>query len=285
MAADEPATGETTVRRETSTRWAHRGLAGPWWLALLLIPLLLAALLAWAKGGDIEGDLKAKADAALAAKGIDGATVKADGRDLTLTMPDPLPAGVDANAAQAAVADIDGVRVAKLAGGSGGAGGDGTGAGTGNGDGTGAGDGSGSGSGNGDGSGSGDGTGNGPATTGAPGSCLDLQKKVNGVLGRNLVAFAEKSAKLEGDELKQVIQAAGTLAACDTKVAVTGHTDNRAPATSTLSQGRADAVAAVLKKAGVTVTKSEGVGAADPIGDNSTTSGRDLNRFAAIVVE
>jgi outer membrane protein OmpA-like peptidoglycan-associated protein len=281
MAADEPATGETTVRRETSTRWAHRGLAGPWWLALLLIPLLLAAVLAWAKADDIEGDLKAKADAALAAKGITGATVEADGRDLTLTLPDPLPAGVDAGAAEDAVAGVEGVRVVELAGGSAGADGDGSGDGTGDG----AGDGSGDGAGDGSGDGSGDSMGNGPATTGAPGSCLDLQKKVNGVLGRNLVAFAEKSSKLEGDELKQVIQAGGMLAACDTKASVTGHTDNRAPAGSPLSQARADSVAAVLEKAGVTVTTSEGVGAADPIGDNSTATGRDLNRFAAIVVE
>jgi len=270
MAADEPVTVDTTVRRETSTRWAHRGLAGPWWLALLLIPLLLAALLAWVKGGDIEGDLKAKADAALAAKGITGATVEADGRDLTLTLPDKLPAGVDADAAQAAVADLDGVRVATLEGSSSGADGDGA-------DGDGASAGATDGAGN--------GASDGAAATGAPGSCLDLQKKVEMILGRNLVAFGEKSSKLQGDELKQVIQIGGTLAACDSSVSVTGHTDNRAPASSPLSQARADAVAAVLTKAGVTVTKAEGVGAADPIGDNSTATGRDLNRFAAVVVE
>jgi outer membrane protein OmpA-like peptidoglycan-associated protein len=264
MAADEPASSETTVRRDTSTRWAHKGLAGPWWLALLLIPLLLAALLAWAKGGDIEDDLKAKADAALAAKGITGATVKADGRDLTLTLPDPLPAGVDANAAEAAVADIDGVRVAKLEGGSAGADGDGAGDGAADGAGGAMGDG---------------------GASGAPGSCLDLQKKVDHLLGRNFAAFGEKSATLVGDELQQVTQVGGILAACDSEVSVTGHTDNRAPASSPLSQRRADAVAAVLTKAGVTVTKSEGVGEADPIGDNNTSSGRDLNRFAAIVVE
>ncbi|RJS47515.1 OmpA family protein [Nocardioides cavernaquae] len=262
MAADEPASAETTVRRETSTRWAHQGLAGPWWLALLLIPLLLAALLAWAKGDDIEGDLKARADAALAAKGITGATVEADGRDLTLTLPDPLPAGVDVSTAEAAVADVEGVRVARLADDSAGAESDGDGDGDGDSDGTGAGDG-----------------------TGAPGSCLDLQKKVDHILGRNLAAFGEKSATLEGEELKQVTQVGATLAACDSSVSVTGHTDNRAPATSPLSQRRADAVAAVLEKAGVTVTKAEGVGEADPIGDNNTATGRDLNRFAAIVVE
>jgi outer membrane protein OmpA-like peptidoglycan-associated protein len=270
MAADEPASADTTVRRETSTRWAHRGLAGPWWLALLIIPLLLAALLAWAKGGDIEGDLKAKADTALAAHGITGATVEADGRDLSLTLPDPLPAGVDASSAEAAVGDIDGVRTVEVAGGSAGTDdlsadpSDGmtdetTGGTTG---GTGA-----------------------PATTGAPGSCLDLQKKVNATLGRNLVAFGEASARLAGDELQQVTAVGGILAACGSSVSVAGHTDNTARPTSTLSQRRADAVAAVLRGAGVKVTKAEGVGAADPLGDNSTARGRDLNRFATIVVE
>jgi outer membrane protein OmpA-like peptidoglycan-associated protein len=101
----------------------------------------------------------------------------------------------------------------------------------------------------------------GAAGAGAPGSCLDLQKKVGH------------------------IQAGGILAACGSEVTVTGHTDNRAPATSPFSQRRADAVAAVLEKAGVTGTKAEGVGGADPIGDNNTAAGRDLNRFAAIVVE
>jgi outer membrane protein OmpA-like peptidoglycan-associated protein len=261
MAVDEPASVDTTVRRETSSRWAHRGLAGPWWLALLLIPLLLAALLAWSKGGDIEGDLKAKAEAALSAKGIKGATVDADGRDLTLNLPAKLPAGIDANGAQTLVGNLDGVRVAKL----------------------------------GDNTPGGDPNANPAPTTAAPttggsdgaipGACLDLQKKINGILGANLAAFGEKKTNLEGDELTQVQKVASRLATCTTSASVFGHTDNLAGPSSPLSQRRADAVAKILTNAGVTVTKAEGVGAADPLGNNNTADGRDLNRFASIVVE
>lgn len=108
-------TGRKNVDTDSTTRWARRSPGWPWWLALLLVPLLLAALVAGVAHGSIQDSLTGKAKAALAAKGLDGVGVSFSGRDGTLRV----PSGVDAAAAKKAVAGVDGVRVAKVAGGSG----------------------------------------------------------------------------------------------------------------------------------------------------------------------
>lgn len=263
MAAEDPSSSVTTTHREveTDTRWAHTGLGGGWWLGLLLVPLILAALLTALKGGDIEDDLSARVGAALDAQGITGSTVTADGRDVEVTLPATLPAGVDTGSVTSLLGNVEGVRTLGVTGGDAGA----------------------------------------PAPTdgamptdGVPapsataaGACFDLQGQVDHVLGRNVVAFAEASSRVRDlpEEFAQVRKVAEMLAGCGASVTVTGHTDDTPKPTSTLSQRRADNVAGILTRNGVTVTAAKGVGPADPIGDNTTESGRDRNRYAAIVVE
>jgi outer membrane protein OmpA-like peptidoglycan-associated protein len=86
-------------------------------LALLLVPLLLAALLAGLRGGDIETDLKDRSLSDLKAKGIDadGIDLDFDGRDATLKA--AAGAGLskaDLDKAKDVVADVEGVRVADV---------------------------------------------------------------------------------------------------------------------------------------------------------------------------
>ncbi len=263
---DQSSAGTTTYREvEVDARWAHRGLGGAWWLGLLLVPLLLAALLTALKGGDIEDELSAKVNATLDAQGITDRTVSVDGRDVEVALGDGLPAGVDAGSVTSLLGDVEGIRTLDV---TGGATGSATPAPT-------------------------DGAspmptdaGSAPSAT-AAGACFGLQKQVDMVLGRNKVAFDEASSRVRDlpDEFAQVRQVATILSACGASVSVTGHTDDTPKPTSQLSQRRADNVAGILTRNGVTVTSAKGVGAADPIGDNTTASGRDLNRFAAIVVE
>ena len=82
---DASATTRTTYERESDTRWAHRNLGGAWWLALLAVPLLLAALVAAVKGGDIENDLGARSTAALSDAGLNGVDLDFSGRDATIS--------------------------------------------------------------------------------------------------------------------------------------------------------------------------------------------------------
>ncbi|WP_157508979.1 channel-forming protein ArfA/OmpATb [Luteipulveratus halotolerans] len=108
-------TSRTTheVEYETVTKRARRGLGGWWWLALLAVPLILAALASFIQRGGIQDDLKADSLKALNGQGITGADVDFDGRDGTIT----LPAGADAAKAKNIVENVDGVRVADVKGG------------------------------------------------------------------------------------------------------------------------------------------------------------------------
>lgn len=99
----------------TRTRWGRRSPGGLFWLALLLVPLLLALLATCAGRGGIQDDLTSRANAALEAQGIDGVGVSFDGRDGALQV----PGGVDAAAAKKAVLGVDGVRTVDVQGGSG----------------------------------------------------------------------------------------------------------------------------------------------------------------------
>ena len=276
MTDDRSSTPASTDHHDTDTRWGHKKLGGPWWLALLLVPLLLAALLAGLKGGDLEGDLKERTEAALDAKGVSGADVDFDGRDGSISLPDGVPSGMDNGDVEAIAADVDGVRTASVAKGAGGSADAGADDGSGDSGATPSEDAE---------SASPDASGDASAAAGGGANCADVQAGVDKVLGKNAVAFGEAAARLKGREAKQVAKVGRILADCGATVAVTGHTDDRARPNSPLSQKRADAVAKALRAAGVDVASAKGVGGADPIGDNTTKAGRDLNRFAAISVQ
>lgn len=97
------------LQSETISKLVRKPAGAPWWLALLLVPALLAAILVGVQKGSIEDDLRERSEQALAAQGISAAEVDLSGRDATVTVPD----GADADKARAAVEDVDGVRVAE----------------------------------------------------------------------------------------------------------------------------------------------------------------------------
>ena len=97
------------VRTDTISKLVRRPAGVPWWLALLLVPALLAAILVGVQKGSIEDDLRDRSQQALAAQGITGAEIELSGRDAIVIVPD----GSDADKARAAVEDVDGVRVAE----------------------------------------------------------------------------------------------------------------------------------------------------------------------------
>ncbi len=88
-----------------------------WLLAALAVPVLLTAVLIPAKAGTTEDDLRDRSQAALQARGINGAEIDVDGRDATVAV----PAGVDAGAVKEVVAGVEGVRAVRVEGGSTGA--------------------------------------------------------------------------------------------------------------------------------------------------------------------
>lgn len=101
------------------------------------------------------------------------------------------------------------------------------------------------------------------------------------------VLFAEDSAVVDAQGRRVVSAAAASLKAAGVKrVEVVGYTDVVAgtPVNAPLSQQRADAVAALLRKElpGVTVTTA-GRGEQDPVASNSSDAGRQQNRRAAIL--
>jgi outer membrane protein OmpA-like peptidoglycan-associated protein len=100
------------------------------------------------------------------------------------------------------------------------------------------------------------------------------------------VLFAEASAEIDQQGQQVIRTAAENLrSAGATSVEVVGHTDEVAgdPVNDTLSQERADAVAAALRTElpGVDVTASAR-GQEEPLAGNDTEEGRQLNRRAVI---
>jgi outer membrane protein OmpA-like peptidoglycan-associated protein len=211
----------------TRKRWGRRSPGGLWWLAALVVPLLLAAAFTALEGDDLESDLQKRTLSALQANGIKGAEVEFDGRDATIKLPKRLPRGMDHGDVKSVVTGVDGVRVAELEGGTSGR----------------------------DGS-----TAPGPSTSGEP-DCNDVQGGVDGILGANRVAFGDGSDTVTGDEKRQLSEVAELLVACDASVAVIGYADPGGERTSVLAQRRADTVAGVLEAVGVLVDAAEGAGA------------------------
>lgn len=210
----------------TRKQWGRRGLGGLWWLAVLVVPLLLAAALTAMEGDDLESDLQKRTVSALKANGIKGAEVEFDGRDATITLPKRLPRGMDHGDVTSVVTGVDGVRVVDLEGGTSGR----------------------------DGS-----IASGP-TSGEPG-CNDVQGGVDGIVGPNRVSFGDGSATVTGDEKRQLAEVAELLVACDASVVVIGYADPGGERTSVLAQRRADTVAGVLEAVGVLIDAAEGAGA------------------------
>jgi outer membrane protein OmpA-like peptidoglycan-associated protein len=251
----------TTHERSSETRWAHRNLGGPWWLALLVVPLLLAALVSVVKGGDIEADLGSRSLAALKANGLDGVTVDFSGRDATVSA----VAGsglseADLKQAGDLVAGVDGVRVADVDTAGLAAEPDGT-----------------------------TDPGAEESTPAADPACeaTAVQTQIDELLGEDKITFAEGSSVIDASSADEVAKAGALIAGCpDLSVTASGHTD-RAGAKGERSQQRADAVKVALEAAGVTTDSIEAVGARDtePLGDNDTKVGRDMNRYGNIVVK
>jgi OmpA-OmpF porin, OOP family len=85
-----------------------------WLLAALAVPVLLTAVLIPARAGTTEDDLRDRSQAALQARGINGAEIDVDGRDATVAV----PAGVDPGLVREVVAGVEGVRAVRVEGGS-----------------------------------------------------------------------------------------------------------------------------------------------------------------------
>ncbi|MES2183373.1 MAG: OmpA family protein [Pseudomonadota bacterium] len=103
------------------------------------------------------------------------------------------------------------------------------------------------------------------------------------------ILFEVDQDKLSADAVKKVEQMGKTLASVSiVTMRVEGHTDasGRAEYNNTLSQRRADAVAASLANAGLPRSgiTAKGMGSTHPVADNTTAAGRAENRRVAIVV-
>ncbi len=274
---NEVRTTRTTVEHDTESRWAHKNPGGLWWLALAAIPLVLAALGSVVRADGIETDLKVSSLAALKAQGMDDVSVSFDGRDASLSLPSGSTlSGEDLERARALVADLDGVRVA-------------------------------------DADVSAAEAAEEPAVVesedpteaaseepspeptpepseepAADPCAVDVvSAQVLTILGEDKIQFGEKSAQLDDVATDEVSQVAALLVGCpDLAITVSGHTDNLGAA-GTLSARRADAVTEALAAGGITRGSITSVGArdADPLGDNATQEGRDMNRYADIAVK
>lgn len=265
-----------TYERDTHTKWGHKNPGGLWWMALLAVPLLLAALASVVSGPGVESRLGDASATALSGAGLDPAAFSVDfsGRDATLRLADGSAASAaDLDAAKAAIAGVDGVRVVDV-----------------------------------DPAALAEVDGDGEATeepaaeettepaespspeeTSAPAAACapgDVQARIDEVIGEDRLQFGEKSDEVTGTAIDEVNAVAAILTECtDLQVTVTGNTDPNGAA-GTLSTRRAKAVKAALAAAGVDKGRISAVANRDsvPIGDNATQTGRDLNRYANIEV-
>lgn len=228
------------------------------WLPLIaaavLVPLLLTALATCTGVGEresVESDLKARSQQALEAAGISGASVDFNGRDGTIS-------GISADqqdAAQKAVEEVEGVRVAEV-----------------------------SGAGSGD-----DGKGSDGEAAGEPTDKAALQKEIDALVAKRAINFETPGAELTpaGDATVQEI-AALLKDAPDVQVSVEGHVAGRKNSTTgqRVSEERADAVKDRLVELGVPADaiSTKGFGATKPLQDNNSPEGQAANRRVEIKV-
>lgn len=259
---DDPTSSwsHTESERDVDTRFAHRNLGGAWWLALLLVPLLLAALLTGLRGSTIEDALKDRSQAALSAAGLDGVNLDFDGRDATLS-----GAGLsaaDLEKARGIVGAVDGVRVADVD--TSGVSGTPT-----------------------------DGATDAPSDTTTTADAMacepaTVQSAIDAEIGDDMVTFGEAKVVPDAASQSELAEVAALLAECtDLTITVTGHTDAGWPTAKqmTKSKERAEAVVTILTDAGVQATfAAEGVGSTEPLGEMDTQAGKDRQRFAGITV-
>ena len=211
----------------TSERWGRRSPGGLWFLAALVVPLVLAAAFMALNANDLETGLEERTRAVLRAHDLKDATVEFDGRDATIKLPKRLPRGMDRGDVKSLVTGVDGVREATLEGGL---------------------------------SGRDHGAGSASPTSGSP-NCNDVQSGIDTIVGPDKVSFGAGSATVTGDEKRQLAEVAELIVACDASVEVIGYADPGDERTSLLAQQRADTVAGVLEAVGATVNAAEGAGA------------------------
>ena len=261
----------TEYERETDTRWGHRNPGMGWLLALLGIPLLLAALAAFTGHSALESDLGKASVSALAdsgVQGLDGVDVNFSGRDATVNLPDGVSLSAGDRAKVEAALTGAGARVVNFAGPGAAAGGTGT-----DGDGT-----------------DGDGTdaSASPEPTDATGeengddSCdaAILQSSIDSAIGEDKVLFDKFRANPDPQAKGEVDAAAVFIKNCaDAKIELTGNVNPNAA--KGLDMRRAEAVKKALIAAGVSADAISTVsaGTSEPQGSLIT------NRYVDIKVK
>lgn len=120
------------------------------------------------------------------------------------------------------------------------------------------------------------------------GACGNLQSDVNGLLSTP-INFDTAGGTFTSDSEQTLTAVAAKIKVCpDSRIAVTGYTDNSGndAINVPLSADRAKSVADFLVSQGVAVdhVTSTGMGSANPIASNDTVEGRALNRRVEITV-
>ncbi|MCW1932444.1 OmpA family protein [Pararhodobacter zhoushanensis] len=117
-------------------------------------------------------------------------------------------------------------------------------------------------------------------------SCAE---NTDATLAANHIGFVTGSARLDARARSAVNAVAGVMRACVTaglRAEIGGHTDatGATAANLTLSQSRAEAVRTALVARGVPADgmTAQGYGAAQPVGENDTETGRAANRRTAV---
>lgn len=116
-----------------------------------------------------------------------------------------------------------------------------------------------------------------------PDSELNLcDERFAAALATSTIQFRTGSAEILSDSQDLIQELAELARACSNHLSIDGHTDNvgSAEANRNLSLARAEAVAAAMTAFGIDSTRlsTRGLGASQPIADNSTAGGRARNR-------
>ena len=109
------------------------------------------------------------------------------------------------------------------------------------------------------------------------------EERIQGILTVNKITFAPGSAALDDESREALDLIAEVLRDCgEMEMEVSGHTDSqgRAETNLALSQARAEAVinALLARRVLVSGMQARGYGAEQPIADNATAEGREINR-------